>query len=184
MAMETAILTPGMLEVFAVREGRKQERGGKGPTLRQIGEEIGLSRERVRQLIAIGERRLRLQELRRDWEQHDAHVVLWRRLMTEALQAIRKCAVREQFTVRHRQRKAVETMLLKWTGWALDLPELGPLIHLPRDKWHGPTRPFSYTRAHARQRESAIEWFMRSGMSRDAAVAYYENNERGIIAYG
>ena len=138
--MQTA-LTPRMQEALDIVESRKDERGGKGPTLQQIGEAMGLSRERVRQLIAIGQRRLRFD---RQWVQRDAHVTLWRQLMTDALQAIRRAAARQQRAARREGDKPLPA-IYRATKAARDLvaslPLSGPFNTLPRFKRHGPPEP-------------------------------------------
>ncbi len=173
----TCALTDRMYQVLAIRERRKDERGGKGATLRQMGDELGLSAERTRQLIVISERRLRLQALRRDRVQHDEHVQLWRRLWIGTLEMIRKtCRAR-------RNRRTYATM---WRPNNADravidkLPLLGPFNTLPRFKKQGPIRPFHMTPLFLSQRQHAIEWFMRGGWTREQAAAHFDSANRDL----
>lgn len=169
---------PRQLQALAIRDRRQHERGGKGATYRQIGEELGVGAERARQMLCAGEIRLRRQLAIREASGHDEHVRLYRRLMTGALQALRNAVFHKKAKARnhdHWHSISAGKRLLERL-----VPE-GPHCTWPAFQRQGPVLPFIKTKAWLDRRDSAIEWFMRGGLSRAEAEQHFENNERGLV---
>jgi hypothetical protein len=126
---------------------------GRLPTLLELGAELGLSRERVRQI------RAQIDRYRSFPRQHDDHVRRWRLLFTEALDAIRKAVASRENAVRSRSEAAELKLLRKFDGFARKLKLLGPHRTWPRWQTQGPILD-EFAEAQADLRRKVAQWLV------------------------